>query len=67
MAAAQAVEYRAPVKPSPVGQAVHELVRKHVKKLEDDRPLYDDINNLTKVCKENLVLDVAEKIVGKLK
>ncbi|MBM4249719.1 MAG: aromatic amino acid lyase [Euryarchaeota archaeon] len=67
MSAAQAVEYRAPVKPSPVGQAVHELVRKHVKKLEEDRPLYDDINNLTKVCRDNLVLDIAEKIVGKLK
>ena len=67
MSAAQAVEYRLPAKPSPVGQAVHELVRKHVKKLEDDRPLYDDINNLTKVCKDNKVLDVAEKIVGKLK
>jgi histidine ammonia-lyase len=67
MSAAQAVEYRLPAKPSPVGQAVHELVRKHVKQLEEDRPLYDDINNLTKVCKDNKVLDVAEKIVGKLK
>ena len=67
MSAAQAVEYRLPTKPSPVGQAVHELVRKHVKKLEEDRPLYDDINNLTKVCKDNKVLEVAEKIVGKLK
>jgi histidine ammonia-lyase len=67
MSAAQAVEFRAPAKPSPVGQAVHELVRKHVKKLEEDRPLYDDINNLTKVCRDNLVLDAAEKIVGKLK
>jgi histidine ammonia-lyase len=67
MSAAQAVEHRLPTKPSPVGQAVHELVRRHVKKLEEDRPLYDDINNLTKVCRDNLVLDVAEKIVGKLK
>jgi histidine ammonia-lyase len=67
MSAAQAVEYRLPTKASPVGQAVHELVRKTVKKLEDDRPLYDDVNNLSKVLKENKVLEVAEKIVGKLK
>jgi histidine ammonia-lyase len=67
MSAAQAVEYRLPTNASPVGQAVHELVRKHVKKLEDDRPLYDDVNNLSKVLKENKVLDLAEKMVGKLK
>ncbi|MGQ9582361.1 MAG: histidine ammonia-lyase [Thermoplasmatota archaeon] len=67
MSAAQALDLRAPVRPSPAGQAVHELVRKHVKRLEEDRPLHDDINSLAKVCRENLVVDAAERAVGKLK
>jgi histidine ammonia-lyase len=66
MAAAQALDLRYPVKPSPASQAVHEVIRTHVKKLEEDRPLFDDINTLTKIAKEGAILEAAEKIVGKL-
>ncbi|MFZ1918012.1 MAG: histidine ammonia-lyase [Terriglobales bacterium] len=66
MAAAQAFDLRAPVKPSPATQAAYEAIRQHVKRLDDDRPLYDDINTLTKVVKEGQVLAAAEKVVGKL-
>ncbi len=66
MAAAQALDLRYPVKPSAASQAVHEVVRSHVKKLEEDRPLFDDINTLTKVAKEGAILEAAEKIVGRL-
>jgi len=67
MAAAQAFDFRAPVKPSPATQAAYEVVRKHVKKLEEDRPLHDDINTLTKVAKEGEILEAVEAIIGKLK
>lgn len=67
MAAAQAFDFRAPVKPSKGCQAAYEVIRKHVTKLEDDRPLYNDINNLTKVAKSGEILDAVEKVVGKLK
>lgn len=46
MCAAQAVEYRAPLRPAPpVGRAV-ELVRRHVAPLERDRVLNGDIESL---------------------
>jgi histidine ammonia-lyase len=67
MAGAQAVDFRAPVKPSNGIQAAHEVIRKHVAHLEEDRPLFDDINNLTAVVKKGEVLDEVEKAVGKLK
>jgi histidine ammonia-lyase len=67
MAAAQAFEFRTPSKPSRASQAAYQVVRKYVKKLEEDRPLFNDINNLTKVVRDNEVLDAVEKVVGKLK
>ncbi len=67
MAAAQAFEFRAPTKPSKGCEAAYEVIRKHVKKLEEDRPLYDDINTLTKVARSGELLDAVEKAVGALK
>ena len=66
MAAAQAFDFRAPVKPSPATQAAYEVVRQHVKKLEEDRALFDDINTLTRVAKEGQILAAAERVAGKL-
>ena len=67
MAAAQAFDFRAPTKPSGGCQAAYEVVRRHVKELEEDRPIYDDINNLTKAARSGEVLGAVEKIVGGLK
>jgi histidine ammonia-lyase len=66
MAAAQAFDLRAPVRPSPASQAAYEAIRKHVRELDEDRPLYDDINRLTRAAKEGHILAAAESIVGKL-
>lgn len=66
MAATQALDFLAPRKPSPVAQAVHDLVRKHVATLEEDRPLHDDINALTALTRSGEVLKTAEAIVGRL-
>lgn len=66
MAAAQAFDLRAPVRPSPASEAAYEVVRQYVKKLEGDRALFDDINTLTRVAREGKVLEAAEKMVGKL-
>ena len=67
MAAAQAFEFRAPTTPSKGCQAAYEVIRRHVKKLEEDRPLYNDINTLTKVARSGELLDAVEKVVGALK
>ncbi len=67
MAAAQAFDFRAPAKPAPATQAVYEAVRKRVKKLEEDRPLFDDINTLAKAAKDGEILEAATRIVPELK
>ncbi|MEM2976438.1 MAG: aromatic amino acid lyase, partial [Thermoplasmata archaeon] len=67
MAAAQALDFRSPVRPSPASQAAYEEIRKVVPKLEEDRPLHPDINNLTRAIRENRVLDAVERVVGKLR
>jgi histidine ammonia-lyase len=67
IAAAQAFDFRAPTTPSPACQAAYEVIRKHVAKLEEDRPLYSDINGLTQVARSGEILAAVEKIVGPLK
>ncbi|HYL16044.1 MAG TPA: aromatic amino acid ammonia-lyase, partial [Terriglobales bacterium] len=66
MAAAQAFDLRSPIRPSPASQAAYEVIRTHVKKLEEDRPLHEDINTLARVAKEGTILIAAENVVGKL-
>lgn len=64
MAAAQAFDFRAPVKPAPATQAVYEVVRRHVRKLDEDRPLHGDINLLAQVAKDGEILRAAEDSIG---
>jgi histidine ammonia-lyase len=66
MAAAQAFDLRAPVKPSPASEAAYQVVRSQVEKLDQDRPLFDDINTLTRVAKDGKILEAAEKTIGRL-
>lgn len=66
MAAAQAFEFRAPVRPSPASQAAYELIRTCVKKLDEDRPLYDDINRLASLAKEGGILQAVKGVVSTL-
>jgi histidine ammonia-lyase len=67
IAAAQAFDFRSPTKPSSAGQAAYDVIRSHVAKLEEDRPLYNDINTLTKVARSGDVLSAVEKVVGPLR
>jgi histidine ammonia-lyase len=66
MAAAQAFDLRTPVRPSPAAQAAYDVVRQHVSRLDEDRPLYEDINTLTRIAKEGTILHAAEEVAGKL-
>jgi len=67
MAGAQAVDFRKPLKPSKGVRAAHEVIRKYVAHLEEDRPIYDDINKLKEVVESGEILDAVEKAVGPLK
>ena len=49
MAGAQAIDFREPVKPGKGIQAAYEVIRKYVDHLEEDRPLFNDINKLKEV------------------
>jgi histidine ammonia-lyase len=67
IAGAQAVDFRKPAKPSPAVRAAYDVIRKHVAFLEEDRPLYDDINRLSAVVQSGEILDAVEAAVGTLK
>ncbi len=67
MAGAQAVDFRKPIKPSKGVQVAARVIRKYVDHLEEDRPLYDDINKLKEVVESGEILEAVEKAVGPLK
>jgi histidine ammonia-lyase len=67
MAGAQAVDFRQPIKPSEGVQAAYDVIRKYVERLEEDRPLYDDINKLKEVVESGEILKAVKKAVGPLK
>jgi len=62
MAAAQAFDFRYPVKPAAATQAAYEAVRSYVKKLEEDRPLFNDINRLAAMAKEGRIFDAVNAV-----
>jgi len=66
LAGAQAVDFRKPLKPGLGVRAAYEVVRRHVAPLEEDRPLFNDINTLKTVVESGEILDAVEKAVGKL-
>jgi histidine ammonia-lyase len=66
MAAAQAFDLRYPVKPAPATQAAYDVIRTHVKKLEEDRPLFEDINRLARVAKDGTILEAVKQVSGEL-
>lgn len=65
MAAAQALDFRQ-FTPGKGVQAAREVVRKHVKHLDEDRPLYPDHNSMKSLVKSGEILETVEKVVGSL-
>jgi histidine ammonia-lyase len=65
MAAAQALDLRG-WELGPGLRAAHEVVRQHVAPLEEDRPLYDDINRMAGLVRSGKILEAVEEAVGKL-
>ncbi|MDB5149014.1 MAG: hutH, partial [Mucilaginibacter sp.] len=57
--AAQAMDFRRPLKSTPVIEACHELVRQHVTFIQDDRVFADDINSLHKLITNGSLLQTA--------
>jgi histidine ammonia-lyase len=65
MAAAQALDFR-DFKPGHGVTAAHNVIRKYVKHLDEDRPLYVDHNNMKMLVKKGEILDEVENLIGKL-
>jgi histidine ammonia-lyase len=68
LAAAQAVDFRKQEggKLGKGTQIAYDIVRKYVTFLEEDRPLYPDIEKLAEVLKSGEILQEVEKVVGGL-
>jgi histidine ammonia-lyase len=65
MGAAQALDFR-DFTPGRGVQAAHQVVRRHVTHLEEDRPLYPDHNRMKALVKSGEILEAVEAAVGSL-
>jgi histidine ammonia-lyase len=66
LAAAQAMDFRRPLRAGKGTEAAYEVIRKHVSFLEEDRPLHEDINRIAAVVASGEILQAVEQAVGKL-
>ena len=57
--AVQAMDFRRPLKSTPVLEACHNYVREHVPFINDDRVFADDINSLHKLITDGSLLKTA--------
>jgi histidine ammonia-lyase len=65
MAAAQALDFRE-FTPGKGTRKAREVIRRHVKHLDVDRPLYPDHNTMMALVKSGEILEEVEKVVGEL-
>jgi histidine ammonia-lyase len=66
LAAAQALDLRAPLKPGPATLAVRDAIRMVVPFLETDRELGPDIEASTSLVREGALIAAAESVFGAL-
>jgi histidine ammonia-lyase len=66
LAAAQAVEFLAPLRPGRGARAVHAFVRSLSERLRDDRPLSDDIERVAAAVREGSLDAAVESEIGEL-
>ncbi len=65
-AAAQAFDFRKPLKPGKGTGAAWRVIREHVPHLENDRVLYPDINKIADLIWEGSILKAVEDEVGEI-
>ena len=67
MCAAQAMDFRKPLRPGKGTRIPYDMIRKVVPHLEDDRVLYPDIAKIDEMVKNGSLVKAVEKEVGELK
>jgi len=65
MGAAQALDFRS-FAPGRGVKTAHDVIRKYVKHLDEDRPLYDDHNRMKDLVRSCEILGEVERVVGPL-
>jgi len=66
LCAAQALEFRVPLKPGHGVQRAYEIIRQKIPRLEEDRETYHDINALVELVRTGSIVHGVEEIVGPL-
>jgi histidine ammonia-lyase len=66
MSAAQAFDFRKPLKPGKGTRIAYEIIREHVPHLENDRVLYPDINKIAALIRDNTILEAVEDELGEI-
>jgi histidine ammonia-lyase len=66
LAAAQGLDQRRPLRPSPGVAAAHGAIRGAVPELVADRPLYRDIATVTDLLRDGSFLRAVEAVIGPL-
>ena len=66
LCASQAIDFHRPLKTSPSLEGVHNLIRKHVPKIIDDRVFQPDIQNIESLLRSGELVATAEEKTGAL-
>ncbi len=64
--AAQAFDFRKPLKPGRGTKIAYDIIREHVKFLDHDRVLYPDINKIAELVRNGTILNAVESKLGEL-
>ncbi|HEV8594705.1 MAG TPA: histidine ammonia-lyase [Thermoplasmata archaeon] len=67
LVAAQGIEFVRPLRPGRGPRAAHERIRKTVRKLEEDRPLTPDIDEIFDLMVDGALVAAAERAAGAMK
>ena len=65
-AAAQAMDFRKPLKPGRGTKVAYDVIRQYVTFLKQDRVLYPDVNAIAELVRNNTILDAVEAEIGEL-
>jgi len=67
MSAAQALDFKRPLRAGKGTEAAYSIIRSKLEKLVNDRPLYPDIEVVTSLVRDGSIVDTVEKAVGEIK
>jgi histidine ammonia-lyase len=67
MSAAQGLDFKLPITPGKGTQAAYKVIRRHLKRLIDDRALYPDIDIVTALVRSGEIVEAVEKAIGEIK